>query len=360
MSKALTGKWKWNDIINPMDGDRHMLHYLWFRSGFTSNGQRFKAIRFAENILKYETESGLVEAGAGYSEDDYATPFEQYRVIDFGTGSEADDDSDGTFVAWFLSNVTRYGTVAEKLVQIAENEKAVYQSGYDKALEKGGYNAGFKAGKQAEYDAFWDSYQQNGNRKNYQYGAFGGVGWTDAVFKPKYPITVDLCYNMFCGCEISEVKNIDFSPATTFNQTFYLARRLAKLGTIEIPLATSATYSFCECNVLHTIEKIVVGEQCTFSDTFKKCNKLQNIVFEGVIGSDIDLHWSTELTGASIESIINHLSDTSSGKTLTLSLTAVDNAYGWYLPDGSFAGGSTSGHWSSLEASKPNWTINLV
>jgi hypothetical protein len=208
MSKALTGKWQWNDVIYPMYGDMHMEHYIWFNDGFISNGQRFKAISFDENILKYETESGLVEAGAGYHEDDYATPDEQYRVIDFGTGSEAGDDSDGTFVKWFLSNVTRYGTVAEMLVQIAENEKTVYQSGYaygyedgtsdgynaglEAGKELGEYNKGFEDGKQAEYDAFWDAFQSDkGNPHNYQY-TFCNYAWNDETFKPKYDIVFDL------------------------------------------------------------------------------------------------------------------------------------------------------------------------
>ena len=61
-------------------------------------------------------------------------------------------------------------SIADKLTQIAENEQAV-----------------FDAGKKSEYDTFWDSYQENGNKVAYRL-AFFGSGWNDTTFHPKYPI----------------------------------------------------------------------------------------------------------------------------------------------------------------------------
>ena len=43
-------------------------------------------------------------------------------------------------------------SIADKLTTIAENEQKV-----------------FDAGKQAEYDEFWDSFQSKGTRKDCQY-----------------------------------------------------------------------------------------------------------------------------------------------------------------------------------------------
>jgi hypothetical protein len=379
MSKALTGKWQWNGVIKPMNaGDEHMLHYLWFKSGFTSNGQRFEGIRFRFDDfwrLEYDTGSGYVEAGAGYHEDDYATPDEQYRVIDFGAGSEADDDSDGTFVKWFLSNVTRYGTVAEMLVQIAENEKAVYQSGYDKALEKGGYKQGFEDGKQAEYDAFWDGIFSGESWQSKFYGS----SWNDNTFFPNRDIKPTKYANhLFAQCEITDLVGrlkecgvkLDTSGITDRSDSMF--NYATKITTVPYLDLRNINYNggvlpnmFCNCRALKTIEGIHLRDDAEQDlgasySIFEQCGALENITFYGTIGSDINFQWSTKLKAASIESIINHLSDAATGKTLTLSLTAVDNAYGWYLPDGSFAGGSNSGIWSSLEASKPNWTINLV
>ena len=48
---------------------------------------------------------------------------------------------------------------------------------------------GVADGRQAEYDEFWDAFQQNGNRTDYHFG-FAGKGWRDETFKPKYDIVV--------------------------------------------------------------------------------------------------------------------------------------------------------------------------
>lgn len=45
----------------------------------------------------------------------------------------------------------------------------------------------FESGKQAQYDAFWDKFQNYGNRTKYPY-AFYGDGWTTDILKPKYSI----------------------------------------------------------------------------------------------------------------------------------------------------------------------------
>ena len=70
MSKALTGKWQWNGEIKPMYAMDHGLeHYVWFKSGFKSNGQRYEGIRFIFDEfwrLEYTAWSGYVGAGEGH------------------------------------------------------------------------------------------------------------------------------------------------------------------------------------------------------------------------------------------------------------------------------------------------------
>jgi hypothetical protein len=106
---------------------------------------------------------------------------------------------------------------------------------------------------------------------------------------------------------------------------------------------------------------LIVTEGLKYSSTFKGCANLKNIVFEGVIGEDINFQWSTKLTEASIRSIITHLSDTASGKTLTLSKVAVDNAFMFSGDGGDVPGTDESNpYWPQLRDSKPNWTITLV
>ena len=61
-------------------------------------------------------------------------------------------------------------SIAEKLQTIAENEPKVYE-----------------AGKKAEYNRFWNAFQQNGNKRNYR-NAF--YAWIDETYNPKYPIVI--------------------------------------------------------------------------------------------------------------------------------------------------------------------------
>ena len=61
-------------------------------------------------------------------------------------------------------------SIADKLVTIAENERKVYDAGYTKGKTEGGgdsYDRGVADGRRAEYDAFWDNLQSNGNRTQY-------------------------------------------------------------------------------------------------------------------------------------------------------------------------------------------------
>lgn len=222
---------------------------------------------------------------------------------------------------------------------------------------------GTDTGGKSHYDEFWDAYQDNGNRYNYQYGAFGGIGWTDKTFKPKYPLKPKHCYQMFQGCLITEIKDIDFSTAANFNNVFAYSS-IKKIGLVEIPLATTMDNTFSGCTKLHTIEKIVISENCTIKSTFLSCTALENITFAGTIANDISFKDSILLTKDSITNIINHLSDTTTGKTLTLSATTIYNAFGAspqdWDGDGNKEGWVGSTEWVNLVATKPNWTITAI
>ena len=118
-------------------------------------------------------------------------------------------------------------SIAEKLTTIAENQQRVYDAGYavadrhgqitanlryQEGLEEGfqngyvyGESDGITQGMQNAYDEFWDTYQQNGNRTSYLCSF--GAGWTDEIFKPKYPINAtSIADRMFSG---SDIKNIN-------------------------------------------------------------------------------------------------------------------------------------------------------
>ena len=69
--------------------------------------------------------------------------------------------------------------MTERILLASENTEKVYLSG-----------------KRAEYDAFWDSYQDFGNQKSY-IRAFGGDCWTEDTFKPKYDIRAEAANGAF-------------------------------------------------------------------------------------------------------------------------------------------------------------------
>lgn len=242
--------------------------------------------------------------------------------------------------------------IKEKGVEVEEGTKVRFLA--DKVCEV------YDAGKQAEYDAFWDIYQNNGNRTNYGY-AFANVGWNDATFKPKYNIILNgvyagtMTFNTTKITDLAAILNnqgvyIDTSGSKMFMEFLHYAS-ITKFPVLDLSNATSVSslsYAISSAN-LKSIEKLIVSENTIFhTTTFDGSTALENVVFEGVIAQNgLDLHWSTKLSKASITSIINALSTTTSGLTVTLSQTAVNNAF-------------TTEEWNTLVATKTNWTISLV
>jgi hypothetical protein len=58
----------------------------------------------------------------------------------------------------------------------------------------------YEAGQKAEHDKFWDTYQKNGERVDYQ-AAFLGECWNDTNFKPKYDIVLNCTRNQYRSTE---------------------------------------------------------------------------------------------------------------------------------------------------------------
>lgn len=212
-------------------------------------------------------------------------------------------------------------TTAEKLVIIAENEQKVYD-----------------AGKKAEYDAFWDEFQDKGNRTDYRY-AFAYGRWTDKNYNPKYPIKIDgfaYAMSMFDYTDITDTK-------------------------VDIELLNTSTTNvsvFSNAKKLVTIPKLTLGGNKSFNGWFTNANALTNIEIGGSIDVTFAIYHTTVLTKESIVSIIEHLLSTATGQTVTLSKKAVNNAFGINIDDEStYPEGS---EWYVLRNSKSNWTFNFV
>lgn len=156
-----------------------------------------------------------------------------------------------------------------------------------------GVNEIYEAGKQAEYNAFWDSYQQKGKRRTYTY-AFYRAGWTDAVYKPKYPIKI--------GATDSYATQVySYSAITDTLVDIDLSLRTTEAGTI-----------FYYAEGLKTIHNIIIHNKLNFKNTFYRCDALEKLTITGVMGqNDFSVQWSTKLTHDSLMNIIKALEDKS-------------------------------------------------
>ena len=264
-------------------------------------------------------------------------------------------------------------TIEEKITLIAENEQRVYNAGVEKGkaeVGEGIYEEGFEAGKKSEYDAFWDAYQNYGNRASHAM-AFAGAGWKKENFKPKYDIKPTNAQYMFRNSQINAdlveiLENqgvvLDFSNVTNADRIFN-DTQFTHIGIVDLSngVAVNSTFACGSANNnLETIDKIILKDDGsnTFSAAFTNLNALKNITFEGVIGkSGFNLQWSKSLSRDSIVNIVSCLSTETSGLSITLSKNAVNKAFATNTGE---TNGSTSAEWLALIGTRSNWTISLV
>lgn len=227
-------------------------------------------------------------------------------------------------------------TIAEKLVRAKADLDDVFSNGRLYGYGDG-MTEGIELGKQQAYDEFWDSFQDNGNRANYQ-GAFYGRGWNNDTFKPKYDIRPTTIHSLFSLSSVSgdfvelcNNLNIEFdtSKCTTLYAAFNSAYYITRVGVIDgrgITTTSGFNYTFQYAQSLHTIDKIIVGENQNFNACFYGTKVLKNISFEGTIKNSIDFSYCP-LTVASVVNVLQHLQGFSAGDagfqkyTLTFSTT---------------------------------------
>lgn len=241
-------------------------------------------------------------------------------------------------------------------------------------LKSWGIQYGIDYGTETERTNFWDNFFSGTLKNKYGRSLFAGGGWNEKTFTPIFPEGVtqitnsermfeyfnrDLGYhtNLIDLSELCE--RLDFSKAKKTTYMFHNAR--AKNITVDLSSSTSLSQAF-NCGNGGEFEnlKIKVSELCTsYSSAFSYMYYIENLIFldGSVIAENISFEKSTKLTKESIISIVNALSTTSSGKTLTLSKTAVNTAFNIDIdnvdtyPEGS--------EWYELRNSKNNWTFSF-
>lgn len=235
-------------------------------------------------------------------------------------------------------------TIAEKITRIAEDMPKIYE-----------------AGKKKEYDAFWDGFQDCGNRTDYHYG-FSGKGWSEKTFKPKYDIVVTggdgmfMWFNFLSTNPVFDLKGyldkrglkLDFSQCTASCYRTFMYSKISKVGVIDLSKSATSLSSFFYYSTVDDIEKLIIPDNYTgdFTSMFYNCTRLVNIRFGGLIRKNIDFQYSP-LNKESIIDICEHLSSDAIGQTITFKKTAKEAAF-------------TDAEWQELIATKPNWTISLI
>lgn len=152
-------------------------------------------------------------------------------------------------------------------------------------------------GKDAERDAFWETFQLGGTVRYYSYAFYGDM-WRDDNYDPKYPIITKNMNSGFATNHITDTK-VDIEFITGGNN--------------------SLNSLFSGCSKLETVRKIIVHNALVYSKGFDGCTSLKNLTFAGVIGQN-GLNVSVcPLTHESLMSIINCLEAKTSGTwTVTL------------------------------------------
>ena len=211
-------------------------------------------------------------------------------------------------------------SISEKELAIAANMQNVYNAG--KAY--GGL------------DAFWDVFQDYGNRTSYSQafrsGSASGGGWNDTTFDPKYkPITaVGSANGMFENTQITEIgeDKVDFSRATTFGTLFRYSTGI-KTVVMDASSATDMTNAFRQAPNLTSVTIRYLTENCTLDMMFYGCTSLTDLTFfRSTIGKNLSLSSCTKLTGETIffQIIVNLANKAASGTTATLTLGSTNLA----------------------------------
>lgn len=228
------------------------------------------------------------------------------------------------------------------------------------------YQDGVEDGKKSEYDAFWDVAQNYGKLETYHM-AFSGPLFNDKNFKPKYDMhCYGRCDQMFLYSPITNIKKsiedagviLEFSRVTHLYQTFANSET-TEIGIIDATGAVSLYGLFHQARRLTNVEKLILKESAydNVNNIFNQCSALKSIVIDGVIMQNGYNLSHSPLNKQSITNIVNTLSATTTGLTVTLRLDAVNSAF--ETTPGA-ADGSTSQEWLTLAATKSNWTISLI
>lgn len=305
---------KYSDSISVEYADRNKFGYIYIKSGTV-----------CDNVIVYPQ----IEVGST------ATEYEPYN------GQTLTPNADGAVEG--MTSVSPHMNIFTNTEGV--NIEATYNKSY---------------GMQQSDDFWWQTIIGDGT-KEYK-SLFQSSDWTHKEFNPPSVLSSTYMHYMFYkakGIRHIKKEHIDTSKALSMNYMFANSD-VEEIDEIVFSEGKDGAYLVSGCGSLHTIGLLKLRDDGlalnTTSSPFNACSKLANIAVAGVIGYSLSFQWCP-LTAASITSIINALSDTVTGQTLTLNLTAVNTAF---ETSSGAADGSTSAEFAALVATKTNWTITMI
>ena len=212
--------------------------------------------------------------------------------------------------------------IADKIREITGGDStyktAEMPSGIEEVYEAGIIDHNKMLWESMAYDSQW-------------FYTFAGHYWNDTTFNPTVDLVVPYCSGLFYQSHITDLKGIlerngvklDFSKATRLNGIFEQST-ITNVGIIDTRKCTNLQNFLYSSSKLVSIEKVILkedGSQTWANIAFRGLASLENITFEGVIGSDITFNNSPLLTHESLMSIINALTDYSNKTMLRFSDT---------------------------------------
>lgn len=272
-------------------------------------------------------------------------------------GGGTDTSGDTVTPETLLEGVTAHDASGEQITGTLDTD-AIRAEGYTE-----GEAAGIEVGKQAEYDTFWNSNKIEKGKIGI--ATFAGKYWNNTTFKPPFDlvanqdITCAFYYSDISGSFINAKE--EFGIDISFPDVMSGSNAFAHSKITELPAITITGFAanlFAYARYLTQIEKLVFQEGVSgYTNMLNQCTALENLTIEGaIIANGFNASWSP-LAKASLTSIVNALSDATTGLTVTLRLSAIKTAF--ETSEGA-ADGDNSEEWLTLVATKPNCTINAI
>ncbi len=175
-----------------------------------------------------------------------------------------------------------FKAIADKIRKNTNATEAIKPSAFANKVDEV-----YTAGKQAEYDAFWDIFQQSGTLLNYNHAFYR---WFKENYKPKYPIRTVIITNGFAYSKIEDT--------------------LVDIEILESYQNTTLSQLFNQCTVLHTVRSLVFPRKITtYTNCFAGCKALTNLTVSGCINGNGFNVSDCPLTKDSLLSVLETLAD---------------------------------------------------